>query len=457
MSTLALQHLDRAAVVAEARATLGLALPMIGTQLAFMALVTTGVLMLGRVGPDALAAAAIGGSFLQIFMIPCFGIVSSTAAIAAQARGRNPRDTHVARRTVRMALWASILLAIPIAVTGWFSEPLLVAAGQSPALARDASHYAQALIPGLPFAFALNAMRSYAGARGRPRPALYIVTAAIGVNALLNDMLIFGRFGLPALGVVGAGLATACVNMFSAAAMAVVLLREPVLAAPKPFANILRPDWRAFRALIRIGLPAGLTSALEVAMFAVAALLMGRIGTDAAAGHNVALNLTAIVFMVPLGLGLAATVRVGYGAGARDHESARRAGWVAIGMAIGFALLCVALFVALPEWLIGLYLDPAVPASRAAFDLAVSFLHVAALFLVVDAIQVVTAGALRGLTDTTIPMLLAAFSYWVIGFPSCWLYAFGFGLGGIGVWFGLATGLLVGATLLTTRFWLKTR
>jgi MATE family multidrug resistance protein len=289
------------------------------------------------------------------------------------------------------------------------------------------------------------------GAVNRPEPGLWITLAAIPANALLAYALIYGAFGFPALDLLGAGLATSIVNV----AMCVAAIW--VCYAQRPFRkyHVLgrwwRPDWQLTRQLIVVGAPMSGSFLLEYGVFAAAAQLMGWIGTVALTAHQVALQIAAVMFMVPFGIGMAATVRVGQAAGRGDAAATRRAGFVALGLGIAFMATMTLLVIATRHTLPRLFLgwESSDPATVA---LAASLLVLGASFFIADGVQTVAAGALRGLNDTRVPLVFATVSFWLVGFTACWVLGFTLGLGAYGIWIGLSMGIVLYAVLLTWRF-----
>jgi MATE family, multidrug efflux pump len=295
-------------------------------------------------------------------------------------------------------------------------------------------------------------LRFFVAALGRPNAALIVMVLAVLLNAVLAWGLIFGRLGLPALGVVGAGLATSVANTFSFAALLGFVLVDRRLRRFYILGRFWRADWHRLRELLRVGLPIGFILVMEVGLFSAAVQLMGLLGTAEIAAHQIALQCASIAFMVPLGIGQAATVRVGLAAGQRDAAAVRRAGWVALGLGVAFMSSAALLMWLAPHALVGLFLDLDRSENTRVVALAVAFLGVAALFQIVDGVQTIALGALRGLKDTRVPAMLAAAGYWLVGFPTGALLAFRGGMGGIGVWWGLAIGLAVVAVLALQRF-----
>jgi MATE family multidrug resistance protein len=274
---------------------------------------------------------------------------------------------------------------------------------------------------------------------------------------LLNYALIFGNFGFPRMELRGAGIVIVVVNLIMFAAMLTYVLRQRRFRRFHVLIRFWKPDWPRFREIFRIGVPIGLTVLAEVGLFTAAALLMGLLGTDEVAAHAIALQCASMAFMVPLGLGIAATVRVGMAYGRRDPEGIRKAGWTAFALGTSFMAVSCVLFLTLGGVIVSLFLDPSVPGNATALTLAATFLVVAGVFQLVDGAQVVAAHALRGLSDTKIPMVFAILGYWAIGLPTAWLLGFVVGWRGVGIWIGLAAGLASVAVVLVARFAMRER
>jgi multidrug resistance protein, MATE family len=279
-----------------------------------------------------------------------------------------------------------------------------------------------------------------------------ITALGIGVNALGNYAFIFGKLGAPALGLTGAAIATIITALFTLAAYIIAIRMDPALHRYRVFFRLFAPDWQRFALLLRIGLPIALTVTAEAGIFGAAAFMMGNFGAAQLAGHTVALQLAALAFQVPFGVGQAAAIRVGYFYGARDSEGIKRAGWVALAIGTGFMAITASAMVLAPELLLSIYVDPADMANAALVAFALQYLVLAAIFQLADGVQAVAAGALRGLQDTRVPMWIAIFSYWVPGIGLAVGLGFFTPLQGTGVWIGLASGLFCAAFLLIRRW-----
>ena len=441
--------------VRELRAMLVLALPLVVTQLLQILVNTTEVVLLGWLDARALAAASLAAALLHSGMMFGVGLASATAPLIAQAKGaRQPRRI---RRVVRQGLWATLAVTLPLMVVLWFARPILAAMGQQAELLLMTEAYMRAALWGLPFAVGFIVLRSFAASFGRTRAVLAAAVAGALLNVPLSWLLIFGGLGLPPLGARGAGMAVAIIYALEFT----VLLGHCLTTAPLRRYHMLvrfwRPDWPIFHEILRVGLPIGGAVLLETGLFAVSTLMMGLIGTAQLAAHQIALQLASIAFMVPLGLSHACTIRVGLAVGAGDWWRARLAGRMACGLGLAFMAAMALLFAAAAQPLVGLFLDPAAADGAAAAAFAIGFLHIAALFQLVDGLQVIGIANLRGLRDTTVPMWIAAFGYWAVGFPTAWLLGFHTPLAGTGIWIGLASALATVGVIMMARFERLTR
>ncbi|MET4386864.1 MATE family multidrug resistance protein [Bradyrhizobium sp. F1.4.3] len=434
--------------------TLRLAVPMMLTQLGQMAMMTTDLALIGRLGEDAVAAAALAHTVYFVSFTFGLGLVVAVSPLAAQAFGVG--DVRRMRHALRVGLWVALLISLPMMASPLYGEHILIALGQAPQSASLAQHYLNGLAWGIAPALGFVALRGLMSAMNRPQSPLWITLAAIPANAALVYALIHGLFGLPELGLFGAGLATTLVNLGTfIAALAIAAWRKP-FADYHPLAHLWRIDWPLMRQLIVIGAPISFSLLLEYGLFSSAALLMGLISTTALAAHQIALQVTAVLFMVPLGIGMAATVRVGHAFGRNEPAGVRRAGLVAAVLGIAFvSALTVAIILGRYE-LGRLFLGNS-EASAPTVSLTATLLLVGATFFIADALQTIMGGALRGINDTKMTLVFAAIGYWCVGFPIAWWLAFHANLGAVGVWIGLSIGSFVYAGLLILRFGMLTR
>ncbi|MGV3481531.1 MAG: MATE family efflux transporter [Sphingobium sp.] len=436
----------------EMRATVLLALPLIFGNLAQSAIYATDLIWLGRLGADSLAAAALGVNLYTACMIFGMGLMTAASPMIARERGRRFNSIRDVRRTVRQSCWAAVTIALPLWAVMWNGEAILLLMDQDPALAAMAGTMLRWLQWGLlPYLFFL-ALRNYVSALERPRWAVGVLVAGLPINALLAWILIFGHFGMPKMGLAGAGLASALTNSLLFLGLTAVVVTDRQFRRYRLFGRFWVADWPRYRAVWALGLPIAVTLAFEVTVFNAAVFLMGLIDKPSLAAHAIAIQISAMAFMVPMGLAQAATVRVGFWQGRGDARAVARAGWLSLAIALGFSVLAAAVLIGAPRLLIGVFLDLDDPANALVARLAVSFLAVAALFQIVDGAQAVGAGVLRGLHDTRVPMLYAGVGYWVIGIGVGTVLAFPLGMRGIGIWLGLASGLAAVAVLMVLRW-----
>lgn len=429
-----------------------LAWPLVLTNLSQFALTLTDTVFLGRLGTRELAAATLGVNLFYAALAPCFGVAMAAAPMCAQTRGRGAGFVRGMRRDVRAAFWAMAAVTIPVWALLWHTDAVLVLLGQEAALAALAGDYVRALMWGMPCFCAFVALRGFLAAEQRPGAALVVACAGVLLNVPLNAWLIFGGLGLPPLGVVGAGVASSLCTLAMLLGLLGLIARDRHLRRFRVLGRFWRFDPGRLREAAAIGLPIAGSMLLEIGVFAFAAIVMGWMGALAVAAHAIALQLASMAFMVPMGIGQAATARVGLAAGAGDRAGAALAGWVAIGISAAWMLGSAALLVAFGRALPWGFLDPAHPDAAATAALATMLIMVAALFQLADGVQAVAGGALRGLKDTAVPMLLAGFGYWVAGLPLGLLLAFPLGMGPLGLWVGLAVGLFLVAGLMGARW-----
>lgn len=436
--------------MAEARAYALLAVPLAGAQLAQAATAFVDTVMMGLLGSSILAAGGLGASLFQALVLISSGIVAAVSPLVATAFGAEQPAT--VGKIVRQGLWLAMVLALPIGLLLWWANVWLVWLGQETEVVNTALPYLRAIAWGVLPALEFAVLRNFITALSEPRPVILIMVAGTGCNVIANYCLMFGKLGLPALGLAGIGWAsTFCLwGMFIA--LVLYVLTQSRYRVYQVFWRLHKFELGGLRELLQIGLPIGILAAVETGMFTVTLFLMGRLGATTLAAHQIAIQTSAITFMVTLGISLAATVRVGQFIGQQNPGGARLAGLVGISSAALFMSLMGLLFWLFPERFVGLYLNLDDPANRQVIELAKRLLRVAALFQIADGIQVCAAGALRGLKDTRIPMLVGIMAYWGVGLTNGYLLGIRLGWGGVGLWSGLALGLTMAAIILTWRF-----
>ncbi len=433
------------------RATLLLGLPLIGSNLAQFGLHVTDTIMLGWYGVVPLAAGVLGASTWFVIFVLGSGFAKAVMPMVAAARGR--RDDTQVRRVARMGLWLSMLFSVLIYPLFWWSEPILLGLGQATEVSALARDYLRIAGLGVGPALLVMVLKSYLAALERTQVVLWVTVAAVPLNACLNWALIFGHWGAPELGVPGSAIATVAVQIVSLILLCFYAGLLPSLRHYQLFTRFWRPDWQAFADVFRLGWPMGLTGLAESGLFHASALMMGWIGTVELAAHGIALEITAMTFMVHVGLASAVTIRTGGFYGADDVAGMRLGAVVGIACSIVFAALTVVLFLSFPEPFFSVFLDPNEPQRGAIIAIGALLLACAALFQFADSMQVMALGLLAGVQDTRVPMIFAAVSYWAIGIPVSYILAFTLDYGPVGLWLGLVVGLAAAAVSMMARFW----
>lgn len=434
---------------AHVRAILTLGLPLIGGHLGQILIGVTDTVMLGWYSVEALAAVTLGSTYFFVIFITgsgfAFAVMPMVATFAAEG------DETSIRRATRMGLWLSLgyaVLAMPLMI---YSEPILRLLGQTDDVARTGADYLTVAGWGMFPAIIVMVLKNYLAALERTQVVLWITLAAAVLNGLVNYALIFGNWGAPELGIVGAAIASVVTQLASVIGLVIYILL--VVPQHRLFVRFWRADWQMLSRVSRLGWPIGLTVLSETGLFAASAMMMGWLGTVPLAAHGIVLQLASITFMVHLGLSNVATIRAGNALGRQDRAHMARGAWVVTVMSVLFAALTITAFLTLPEPLIQLFIQRDEPARLEILAIGATLLGMAALFQLVDGAQAVALGLLRGVQDTAIPMWLAAFSYWIVGVPSSYVLGFMLGWGGVGIWSGLVVGLGAAAVLLNLRFW----
>ena len=438
----------------ELAATLRIAAPLALANLLQMLVYAMDVIFVARLGEAELAASSLSIALFGLMMWCFSGLTGMVAALIAAELGSRRHAVREVRRSARMALWLAVVCGLAGMAVCWFGREIMLVTGQQPHIAALAGGFLRVIMWGMIPMIAANALRSVVSALGRPVYATAITALAIGVGALANYSFVFGHFGAPAMGLQGSALASVVTGVFGFLAYVVAIRADRRLRRYRLFGNWWRSEWRRFGELVRTGLPVAGTILAEAALFGGAAFLMGNIGASQLAGHTIAMQVAALAFQIPFGLGQAATIRVGYHYGARDREALGRAGWVAIALGTEFMTLTASVMTFAPKLVLGIYVDTEAAKNAALMGFAVQFMAVAAAFQLFDGLQAVAAGALRGLQDTRTPMLMALFGYWVPGLGTAVGLGFFTSLAGLGIWIGLMVGLVVVALLMLQR-WMR--
>ena len=435
-------------VTIEWRALLKLAVPIIIGQLANTAMGFVDTVMAGRVSPNDLAAVALGNSiWVPIFLLMSGILIATTAKVSyAFGRGAELEMGYL----VRQALWLGFALGCGLGVLLWNAQPVMEMMGVDPILITPAMGYLQAVACGFPAVALYLVFRCYSDALGLTRPSMVVGILGLLLNIPLNYIFINGHFGVPAMGGVGCGWATGLVMVFMMLAMFVWIRWAPYYKSSQIFSRWQWPEWSAQKSLLALGIPIGISIFAEASLFSVIALLIGGLGANVVAGHQIALNFSGLVFMIPYSLAMATTVRVGQALGANRPRDARFSAGVAMATGLICACISASFMFIFRDYIARIYtLDASVLA------VATSLIIYSAIFQFSDAIQVTAAGALRGYQDTRITMLITLFSYWGVGLPIGYMLGLteqlGLAQGPAGLWQGLIVGLSCAALLLGLR------
>ncbi len=432
---------------AEIRRTLQLALPVMIGQLAVFSMNFVDTVMAGRL-PDkeiSLAALGIGGAVWSSMLMFVLGTLMVVQPSVAQLDGAD-RKLDAASQT-RQALWIAVAFSLPFWLLCFFSEPLLTAFLIDPAIVPTAAEYLRAMSWGAPGLCLVFLLRFFSEGTGHTRPTMLYGVAGALLNIPLNYILMFGKFGMPALGVMGCGIATSIVLWLQFLMLFYYIRTHRHYEPFELMSHLEKPDWREIWGLLKVGIPIALAIFVEGSLFVGAALLIGRLGPVPAAAHLIAINFAALLFMIPVGLSSAISIRVGNAVGRNDHGGARYAGLIGFLIIFIIQSISAAALLLFPELIVRIYTTDLVVAP-----LAVSLLFYAAIFQYPDGLQIVAAGALRGYKDTRMPVLYMVVSFWIVGLTLGYHLTFGREMGPAGMWIGMIAGLTIAASLMILRF-----
>ena len=423
----------------EIRSLISLTLPVVIAEVGWLAMQIVDIAMVGRLGPEAIGAVGVGSALFMALGVFGMGLLLGLDPLVAQAFGA--RRMVETERWLGQGLLLAVLVAVPLTAVVRFGTRFLDLWGFDPSVLGPATAYlliiGWSMLPLLLFA----ALRRYLQATNVVQPIMVTLVTANVINAIANWVLVFGNLGAPALGVEGAGWATCISRIYIVAVLGVVVYTR--VTPPRRLWASGRIEWERMRQLLRLGWPAAVQTTLEFGVFAAVTVLAGQFESQALAAHQIVANLAGLTFMVPLGISAAGGVRVGQAVGRRDGVGARRAGWLALGLAAAFMSAAAAAFVVLPGPILRLFV-----ADARVLETGAVLLLLAALFQLFDGLQVVATGVLRGLGDTRTAMLSNLAGHWVVGLPVGYVFCFRQGMGVVGLWIGLSIGLvLVGAVL----------
>ena len=430
----------------ETTALLSIAWPLIINNLSVAGMQFTDAVMAGQLGAESLAAVAVGGSVWFLGFAFVLGVLMAISPISARHHGAG--DEALIGRYTRQGVYLGIFLAIPIMLFAWFlAAPALAAIGIDVAFRDMTVGYVKMISLGGPGMFIFLALRFTTEGIGYTKPIMYTSIFALACNVFLNWVFMFGKLGAPAMGAVGCGLASGITMWIIAIILATYMVSSKVYEPLDLFSRLspMRPS--VLKEIVFLGVPIAITITAEAGLFNAVSILMGTLGPAITAAHQIALNFASTMFMVPLAINSAITVRVGYAIGKGDLEYARFAG--------GFGIFVCAVFMACSATFLLLFRDAVVSVytqDPVVKGIAISLLLMATVFQVADGIQIGAAGALRGYKDTRVPMAVNIFAYWIIAFPLAYLAAVTYKLPPNYIWGGFVAGLSVAAVMLTWRY-----
>ncbi len=430
--------------------TIKLSLPLIISQITVVAMTFVDTVMAGRLGSVTLAAVAVGSSLWATAILFVFGILMAIPPVIAEMDGAD--EHHKVAPFFRQALWLALILGLLFTVVIRFMDPLFSLFNTQAEVIPEATAYLNALSWGvLPLSFFV-AFRYLADGLSITKTTMYVSFLGLLLNIPLNYILMFGKLGLPQLGARGCGYATAIVLLVQMLAYIVITHKHKIIGSYQVFKVFERPDWTAITRFFRLGLPVGVSMFAEVGFFSVITLLASSLATETVAAHQIALNFSSLLFMVPLGLSMGITIRVGNALGRNNPIDVKNAGFYGVGLVLITQLFSATIVLLFAEQIVGLYTR-----DLAVAKIAIGLLFYAAIFQLSDGIQVAAAGALRGIKDMNFIMNTNLFSFWLLGFLASWYLCFEQGLGAPGLWIGIIVGLTAAAVLNTLRFKFKTR
>jgi MATE family multidrug resistance protein len=428
-----------------------LSIPFAGAQLSQVALNFVATIAMGALGPRALAGGALGVLVFSTLVVVCSGVLSAVGALVAQAHGANS-PARVTRVTAAGLLVAAVVSIPCVLVMAWpaFVFDLL---REPPAVSESACEYLRSIFWSLPAALSFLVLRNFVGALGKPRVATFIMFGGVALAHALNRMMIAGMLGREFAGLHGIGLTIGIAHCAMLATLAAYVFTAAPFRAHRIFSELSHVDARTVAEVLRLGAPVGVMFGLEAGLFTMTGFLMGKLGSTALAAHQIVAQNSYLAFMIPSGIGMAATMRVGQASGANDVDRVRNAVWAALALACFFMAFTSALFLAVPRYVIHFYVDTRGPQNAEVVAMASMLFGIAAIFQIADGVQGVVGGTLRGLRDTRIPLHISVLAYWGIGLTTGFLLAFVGKLGAVGLWFGIGAGLSAAAVLLALRLY----
>ncbi|VEP16681.1 putative multidrug resistance protein NorM [Hyella patelloides LEGE 07179] len=434
----------------EIKKFLQLAIPLASAQVAQSLTGFFDTIMMGRLGGEILAGGGLASLTFMALLTIASGVVMGISPLIAEADGAGNR--RKIEQLVRQGFWLVLLLTIPMMIAIANFDSLMVQLGQAETTVTLANTYLDIILWGFFPALGFAMLRGMVSGLSHTRPVMFIVILGTFFNITGNYILGFGKFGFPRLGLAGLALASTLALWGMFFALLIYILKHPQLKTYQIIKGLNRLKPSILAELVKIGLPIGVFSALEIGLFTVVTYLMGALGTDVLAAHQIIFQTIVVIFMIPLGMSYAATVRVGQWLGQKNLEGIRRSGYLSIGIGLGFIILITIAMLLFPQAIVSLYLDIDDPANAEILALALPMLTIATVSQIPDVIQKITYGALQGIQDTRVPILLSIPSFWGVGLAGGYILGFPLGWGGTGLWLGHFIGMAIAAMLFLIRF-----
>ncbi|MBA2649614.1 MAG: MATE family efflux transporter [Legionella sp.] len=433
---------------------LTLVLPLMAAFLAQKGMQLIDTVMMGWIGPEALAAAALGLPIFMIIFLFCMGTLSSVGVFIVRAKGAN--NAPEIQSSLQHGLCIALCLSLPCMLIIWFTPHVLSSFGQYPPVINNVILLLHSLVWGFPGFLLFVVMREFISAFSLTRVVMCVALGSIPLTFSANYVLIYGKYGIPPLGIAGIGYAGAAIMWFMFLCLLTYAKKKHGLKKYISF-DSFQLDWQKTKDLLLIGIPSGILLILECSLFLFAAVAMGYFGVDALAAHQIAMQCASIAFSIPFALSMATALQIGHAMGAKDIHKARRVAYIGLALGLIVTSFIATIFIFAPTQLAGLFLKGNEPDYKEILQLATSFLMISALFQGFDGIQSIANGALRGLKDTFIPMLISIGCYWCFGVGSAYYFAFYTHLGPIGIWYGFTLGLSSIGIILTIRLFYRLR
>lgn len=434
----------------EIKESLRLTIPLASAQVAQAATGFVDTVMMGWLGQETIAAGGLAATTFTTLLVTTTGVVVGLSPLIAEAYGSGYKKRI--QQLTRQGIWLSLLVAIPVMLLLGHIDYLMRHLGQAATTVTLAKTYLDVILWGFFPALMFAMLKSVVSSLSQTRPVIVIVVAGTVFNAIANYILGFGKLGFTALGLKGIALASALSQWLILLLLIIYILKHSQLKSYQLFANLHQLEPKILREILWIGVPIAISFAFEVGLFTVTTYLMGVLGTDVLAAHQIVFQTIALIFMVPLGMSFATTIRVGQWNGQQNSKGVRRAAYVSIWLGAMFMTIMAITLLVFPRQVIALYLDVDNPENARVISLATSMLTIAALSQILDGVQTTAAGALRGLKDTRVPMLLSFLAFWGVGLTSGYLLGFQLGFSGVGLWLGQLLGVAVSAGVFVWRF-----